>query len=68
MNTITIRPFATAKLLTFVALALGGCHITGIKGNGDVTTDTRTVQDFTSVEAEKVNTVFHELTHKLLAT
>jgi hypothetical protein len=52
MNTITIRPFAAAKLLTFAALALGGCHITGIKGNGDVTTETRSIPDFTSVEAD----------------
>ena len=52
MNTITIRPFAAAKLLTFAALALGGCHVTGIRGNGDITTETRTVEDFTSVEAD----------------
>jgi hypothetical protein len=52
MNTITIRPFAAAKLLTFAALALGGCHLTGIKGNGNITTDTRPVSDFTSVEAD----------------
>ena len=57
MNTITIRPFATAKLLTFAALALGGCHITGIRGNGYVTTDTRTVPDFTSVEADGALTI-----------
>ncbi|MEY2482773.1 MAG: hypothetical protein QOG51_556 [Verrucomicrobiota bacterium] len=52
MNTITIRPFAAAKLLTFAALALGGCHWSGIRGNGHITTETRPVQDFTSVEAE----------------
>jgi Putative auto-transporter adhesin, head GIN domain len=52
MNTIPIRPFAAAKLLTFAALALGGCHISGIKGNGHITTEDRPVQDFTSVEAE----------------
>jgi hypothetical protein len=57
MNTITIRPFATAKLLTFAALALGGCHITGIRGNGHVTTETRTVPDFTSVEADGAFTI-----------
>jgi len=57
MNTITIRPFAAAKLLTFAALALGGCHITGIRGNGDVTTQTRTVSDFTSVEADGALTI-----------
>ena len=52
MNTIPIRPFAAAKLLTFAALALGGCHIGGIKGNGHITSETRSVQEFTSVEAE----------------
>lgn len=57
MNTITIRPFAAAKLLTFAALALGGCHITGIRGNGNVTTETRTVPDFTSVEADGAFTI-----------
>ena len=57
MNTITIRPFAAAKLLTFAALALGGCHITGIKGNGDITTENRTVPDFTSVEADGAFTI-----------
>ena len=57
MNTITIRPFAAAKLLTFAALALGGCHITGIRGNGHVTTETRTVPDFTSVEADGALTI-----------
>lgn len=57
MNTITIRPFATAKLLTFAALALGGCHITGIRGNGHITTEIRTVPDFTSVEADGAFTI-----------
>jgi hypothetical protein len=52
MNTITIRPFAAMKLLTFAALSLGGCHLTGIKGNGHIITENRTVQEFTSVEAE----------------
>ena len=52
MNTIPIRPFAAAKLLTFAALALGGCHLSGIKGNGHITTETRQVPEFTSVEAE----------------
>jgi hypothetical protein len=57
MNTITIRPFAAAKLLTFAALALGGCHVTGIRGNGNVTADTRPVPDFTSVEADGAFTI-----------
>jgi hypothetical protein len=57
MKTITIRPFAAAKLLTFAALALGGCHVSGIKGNGDIVTKNRPVQEFTSVEAEGAFTV-----------
>lgn len=57
MNTITIRPFAAAKLLTFAALALGGCHITGFRGNGNVITETRTVPDFTSIEADGALTI-----------
>jgi hypothetical protein len=52
MSTITIRPFAAAKLLTFAALCLGGCHLSGIKGNGHLVSETRPVQDFTSVDAE----------------
>ena len=52
-----IRPFAAAKLLTFAALALGGCHVSGIRGNGDITTETRTVPDFTSVEASGAFTI-----------
>ena len=57
MNTIMIRPFAAAKLLTFAALALGGCHVSGIKGNGDIVTQNRPVQEFTSVEAEGAFTI-----------
>lgn len=57
MNTITIRPFAAVKLLTFAALALGGCHISGIRGDGEITTETRTVPDFTSVEADGAFTI-----------
>src|SRR2546423_6949070 len=52
MSTITIRPFAAAKLLTFAALSLGGCHLTGIRGDGNLVTENRPVQEFTSVEAE----------------
>jgi hypothetical protein len=52
MNTIMIRPFAAAKLLTFAALCLGGCHIPGIRGNGHIVSENRPVQDYTSVEAE----------------
>jgi hypothetical protein len=52
MSTIMIRPFLAAKLLTFAALTLGGCHLTGIRGNGHLVTENRPVQEFTSVEAE----------------
>ena len=52
MSTITIRPFLAAKLLTFAALTLGGCHWTGIRGNGHIVTENRPVDEFTSVEAE----------------
>ena len=52
MSTITIRPFLAAKLLTFAALTLGGCHWTGIRGNGHIITENRAVEEFTSVEAE----------------
>ena len=52
MSTITIRPFLAAKLLTFAALTLGGCHLTGIRGNGHIVSEDRQVQEFSSVEAE----------------
>lgn len=52
MSTITIRPFAAAKLLTFAALSLGGCHLSGIRGDGNIVTENRSVQEFNSVEAE----------------
>jgi hypothetical protein len=52
MSTITIRPFAAAKLLTFAALSLGGCHLSGIRGDGNIVTENRPIQEFTSVEAE----------------
>jgi Putative auto-transporter adhesin, head GIN domain len=52
MSTIPIRPFAAAKLLTFAALTLGGCHLSGIRGNGHIVTENRPVQEFTSIEAE----------------
>jgi hypothetical protein len=57
MKTIMIRPFAAAKLLTFAALALGGCHVSGIKGNGDIVTQNRPVQEFSSVDAEGAFTI-----------
>jgi hypothetical protein len=52
MSTIPIRPFLAAKVLTFAALTLGGCHLTGIRGNGHLVTEDRPVTEFTSVEAE----------------
>jgi hypothetical protein len=52
MSTIPIRPFLAAKVLTFAALTLGGCHLTGIRGNGHLVTENRPVTEFTSVEAE----------------
>jgi hypothetical protein len=52
MSTIPIRPFLAAKVLTFAALSLGGCHLTGIRGNGHLITEDRPVTEFTSVEAE----------------
>jgi len=52
MSTIPIRPLAALKLLTFAALSLGGCHWTGIRGNGHIVTENRNVPEFTSVEAE----------------
>lgn len=53
MSTIMIRPFAAAKLLTFAAFTLlGSCHLAGIGGNGNITTETRAVTDFTDVEAD----------------
>jgi hypothetical protein len=52
MSTIIIRPFLAAKLLTFAALTLGGCHLTGIRGNGHLITENRPVTEFSSVEAE----------------
>ena len=57
MNTIMIRPFAAVKLLTFAALALGGCRVSGIRGNGDIVTQNRPVQEFASVEAEGAFTI-----------
>jgi hypothetical protein len=57
MNTIMIRPFAAVKLLTFAALALGGCRVSGIRGNGDIVTQNRAVQEFASIEAEGAFTI-----------
>ena len=47
MNTVLIRPFAALKLSTFLVLALmGACHFPGLRGNGEVITDSRTIGDF----------------------
>ena len=55
-TTIPIRPFALLKLLTLAALALAllllsGCRWAGVKGNGDIKTETRPIGDFTTIEA-----------------
>ncbi len=53
MNTITIRPFFTAKLLLFGVAALtllSSCDV-GIRGNGHITTENRPISDFTTIEA-----------------
>ena len=57
MNTITIRPYATLKLITLAALAvalllLSGCHWVGVKGNGKIKTETRQVENFATLEAD----------------
>jgi len=45
MNKTTIALFAG------LVLALAGCHVGGIMGNGHVVTDTRPVSDFSEIEA-----------------
>ncbi len=62
MKTITIRPFAAVKLLTLAALALvllllNACHWVGVEGNGNVTTETRPVGDFSRLEADGAFTI-----------
>lgn len=57
MNTINIRPSAPLKLITLATLAmalllLSGCHWVGVKGSGDIKTETRVVQNFTTIEAD----------------
>jgi len=56
-TTIPLRPFALLKFLTLAALAvalllLSGCRWTGVKGNGNITTETRQVADFTTIQAD----------------
>lgn len=55
-TTIPIRPYALLKLLTLSALALAlcllsGCRLAGVKGNGEIKTETRPIGDFTTLEA-----------------
>jgi hypothetical protein len=55
-STIPIRPLAMVKLLTLATLALAlvllsGCRLAGVKGNGDIKTETRPIGDFTTLEA-----------------
>ncbi len=62
MKTITIRPFAAAKLLTLAALALvllllNACHWVGEEGNGNITTETRPIGDFSRLEADGAFTI-----------
>lgn len=62
MNTIPIRPLLTLKLATLAALALvmlllNGCHWVGVHGNGHVTTESRTIPNFTKVEADGAFTI-----------
>lgn len=57
MTTIPVRPLLTLKLATlaaaaFAMLLLSGCHWVGEKGNGHVTTETRPVTDFTTIETD----------------
>ena len=52
MSILTTRSFTAIKLLTYAACALvASCHLPGIDGNGKVTTQSRPVPTFESVEA-----------------
>ncbi|HMJ07276.1 MAG TPA: head GIN domain-containing protein [Chthoniobacterales bacterium] len=62
MNTITIRPFAAVKLATLAALALAllllnGCHWVGVHGNGNITTESRPISNFTKLQADGAFTI-----------
>ena len=46
MNKITITVFAA------LALLVGSCHWVGIRGNGHIITDQRTISAFTEIEAD----------------
>lgn len=56
-TTIPVRPFATLKLgtlalLGLLLLLLSGCHWVGVKGDGNITTQTRQVPGFNRLEAD----------------
>lgn len=56
-HTIPLRPFATLKLITLAVLALAllllnACRWVGVKGDGDITTEQRTITEFTTIEAD----------------
>ena len=62
MKPITIRPFAALKLMTLavlglVLLFLNGCEWAGERGNGKITSETRTVEDFQSIVTDGAFTV-----------
>lgn len=58
MSTILIRPFAALKLFTFAALVLlAGCHLPGVRGNGEIVSDNRKIENFSTVEAGGVFTI-----------
>lgn len=55
-TTIPLRPFALLKLpalaaLAFAVLLLSGCRLAGVKGNGDIKSETRPISDFTTLAA-----------------
>ena len=55
-TTIPLRPFALLKLLTLATLALclallSGCRLAGVKGNGDIQSETRPIGDFATLAA-----------------
>lgn len=57
MNTIPIRPFAALKFFTLAILALillllNGCHWVGVKGDGNITTESRPLPDFKKLETD----------------
>jgi len=62
MNTIPVRPLLTLKLATLASLALvmlllSGCRWVGVKGDGDIMTENRSVPNFSQVEADGAFTI-----------